>query len=363
MSARLKVVLLFGGRSAEHEVSLRSAASVFQAMNKDKYDVVPVLITQSGEWLARPAEISSFDPAGSLAASRRLVFSQDPADKGFLVISGTSLEPQATDVVFPCLHGTYGEDGTLQGLLELANLAYVGCGVLASALGMDKVLMKSAFLQSDLNVGPYFWFLRQEWEHNRGKIMERLKQSVFPVFVKPANLGSSVGISKVKDVSGFDQAANTALSFDRKVLVEDGIQGRELEVSVLGNDNPRASLPGEVISHGDFYDYEEKYIRDTTELVIPANLPPDVCKRAQDVAVAAFRAVDGSGLARVDMFLTPRSKVIVNEINTLPGFTSISMYPKLWEVTGLPYDALIDQLIALALERHQEKQNIKTVRK
>jgi D-alanine-D-alanine ligase len=363
MTARLKVALLFGGRSAEHEVSLRSAASVFEAMDKDKYEVLPILITDSGAWLARPAHISSFDPAASLTDSRRLIFSPDPADKGFLAVSGTSLEPQATDVVFPCLHGTYGEDGTLQGLLDLANVPYVGCGVLASSLGMDKALMKSAFLQYGLNVGPYFWFLRREWENNRSRILERLNNSVFPVFVKPANLGSSVGITKVKDFAGFEPAVNTALSFDRKVLVEDGIQGRELEVSVLGNDNPKASLAGEVIASGDFYDYEEKYIRDTTELVIPAKLPADLCKRAQDAAIGAFKAVDGSGLARVDMFLTARSKFIVNEINTLPGFTSISMYPKLWEVTGLPYGALIDQLIALGLERHQEKQSIKTVRK
>ncbi len=267
------------------------------------------------------------------------------------------------DIVFPVLHGTYGEDGTVQGLLELANIPYVGCGVLASAVGMDKVVMKAAFKEAGLKVGPFFWFLKYQWENQRTTIMTRLKKSKFPIFIKPANLGSSVGISRVKDVSGFEAAVNLAFLYDRKVLVEDEISGRELEVSVLGNDDPKASLPGEVIPQAEFYDYEEKYIRDTTKLMIPADLPSEIVKAVQAAAISAFKAVDASGLARVDMFLTPGNEVVINEINTLPGFTSISMYPKLWEATGLPYGKLIDTLINLALERHEFKQSIKTDRK
>ncbi len=266
------------------------------------------------------------------------------------------------DVVFPALHGTFGEDGTVQGLLELANLPYVGCGVLASAVGMDKVVMKAAFRDMGLNVGPFFWFLRSEWRQNPQQILEKLRSSRFPVFIKPANLGSSVGISRVTGPSDFQEAVDLAASYDRKILVEDSIGGRELEVSVLGNDNPVASKPGEVIAHGNFYDYDEKYLRDTTEFRIPAELPPDIMESAGRAAVTAFRAVDGSGLARVDLFLTKDNRIIVNEINTLPGFTSISMYPKLWEVSGLSYSQLLDRLVELALERHRDRQNIQTSR-
>lgn len=359
----MRIALIFGGRSAEHEVSLRSARSVFQAMDKSKYEVIPVLITRDAAWFRMPSDEASFAPDAAFSEENRLLFSPDPQHKGFLALHGTKCEPMNVDMVFPVLHGTYGEDGTLQGLLELANLPYVGCGVLASAVGMDKILMKAAFKDSGLNVGPFFWFLRSEWEDRPTAIMERLRESRFPVFVKPANLGSSVGISKVADPSDFQVAADLAASYDRKVLVEDGIAGRELEVSVLGNDKPEASIPGEVIAQGEFYDYEEKYLRDTAELVIPADLSPHQVSAAQSAAVTAFRAVDGTGLARVDMFLTTDDRIVANEINTLPGFTSISMYPKLWEATGLPYARLIDKLLELALARHREKQTICTDRK
>jgi D-alanine-D-alanine ligase len=332
-------------------------------MDKSKYDVIPVLKPQDAAWFRMPADVASFGAEVEVAGKDRLLFSPDPEHEGFLALTGGGITPLAADVVFPVLHGTYGEDGTLQGLLELANVPYVGCGVLASAVGMDKILMKAAFKDSGLEVGPFFWFLRSEWEDRRSSIMKRLEKSKFPVFVKPANLGSSVGISKVADPSSFEAAVTFAASYDRKILVEDGITGRELEVSVLGNDNPIASLPGEVIAHSDFYDYEEKYIRDSAELVIPANLSPQSIEAAQSAAVTAFRAVDGSGLARVDMFLASEGRVVVNEINTLPGFTSISMYPKLWEATGLSYSELIDKLVDLAIERHKEKQTIKTDRK
>lgn len=360
---RLKIALVFGGRSAEHEVSLRSARSVFDAMDKNKYDVIPVLITKEGAWYRRPAKPRAFDFGESLSETDRLILSSDPSHKGFLrLVGGDRVESLGVDAVFPVLHGTFGEDGTIQGLLEMANIPYVGCGVLASAVGMDKVVMKAAFIQSGISVGPFFWFLRSEWTRGREAILERARTSRFPVFVKPANLGSSVGISRVHDFSGFEAAVDLAAAYDRKILVEDEIAGRELEVSVLGNDQPRASLPGEVVTHSDFYDYEEKYLRDTAELIIPAQLPHDMREMARDAAVAAFKAVDGSGLARVDMFLTPKNSIMVNEINTLPGFTSISMYPKLWEVTGVPYSELIDNLLELCLERFRDRQDIKTDR-
>ncbi|MCX5861202.1 MAG: D-alanine--D-alanine ligase [Deltaproteobacteria bacterium] len=360
---RLTVAIVFGGRSAEHDVSVRSAASVFQAMSPERYEVVPVLITRAGAWYRMPTDFSSFAHTALPTENDRLLFSPDPADKGFLLVrAGGGIGPIPVDVIFPVLHGTYGEDGTLQGLLELANVPYVGCGVLASAVGMDKVLMKCAFRDIGLSVGPFFWFLRSGWEQDKYSILERMSSRPFPLFVKPANLGSSVGISKVTTQKDCEAAVNLALSYDRKVLVEDAIAGRELEVSVLGNDEPVASVAGEVIAQSDFYDYEEKYLRDTAELIIPADLEPVNHRKAGTAATTAFKAVDGSGLARVDMFLTPDGRIIVNEINTLPGFTSISMYPKLWEASGLPYDQLIDKLVDLAMERHRDKQLVSTDR-
>ncbi len=361
---RLRVALIYGGRSAEHEVSLRSARSVFEAMDRAKYEPIPVLITKDGGWFKMRAHVSSFDQQTCPEEADRLIVSPDPMHKGFL-ISGNrgGHEPLSVDVVFPVLHGTYGEDGAVQGLLELANVPYVGCGVLASAVGMDKVLMKAAFIQAGLDVGPFFWFLRSQWRSDPEPILERIKRSNYPLFVKPANLGSSVGITRVEHEAAFEEAVDLAASFDRKLLVEDGIPGRELEVGVLGNDEPVASLPGEIVPQAKFYDYEEKYLRDTAQLAIPANLPSDVSQRTGEIAVRAFKAIDGSGLARVDMFLTPEGRLLVNEINTLPGFTSISMYPKLWEATGLPYSRLVDKLIELALERFRDKQETSTERK
>lgn len=362
-SDRVKIALVFGGRSAEHEVSVRSGRSVFEALDRDKYHVIPVLITMEGGWYVRPEELSSFDSEADLDEKDRIIVSPDPGRQGLLRLNGSCrIDPMTIDVVFPALHGTFGEDGTVQGLLELANLPYIGCGVMASAVGMDKIVMKAAFRDIGLAVGPFFWFLRSEWKQDPERVLKKLRFSRFPVFVKPANLGSSVGISRVTGPPDFKAAADLAASYDRKILVEDGISGRELEVSVLGNDNPVASLPGEVISHAEFYDYKEKYLQDTAELKIPADLAPDVVEEARKVAIAAFRAVDGSGLARVDLFLTEENEIIVNEINTIPGFTSISMYPKLWEATGLSYPKLLDRLVELALEKHRDKQEIRTAR-
>ncbi|MBM4327305.1 MAG: D-alanine--D-alanine ligase [Deltaproteobacteria bacterium] len=359
----LRVALVFGGRSAEHEVSRRSARSIFEAMIRGNYEILPVLITQEGSWYLRPALPESFS-ADDLDEADRALMSPDPQHGGILNIDAEGrLVRIQVDVVFPVLHGTYGEDGTLQGLFELADVPYVGCGVLASSVGMDKVLMKIVFRDAGLELTPYFWFLRSQWRSDRSPILERMKAAKFPLFVKPANLGSSVGITRVDRPAGFEAAVELAMRFDRKVIVEEGVNGQELEVSVLGNDDPVASVPGEIVSHSQFYDYEEKYLRDTAELIIPAQLPEHIVKGAKDVAVRAFKAVDGSGLARVDMFLTADERLVINEINTLPGFTSISMYPKLWEATGMSYEKLIERLIELALERHQDKQQTLTCRK
>ncbi|MGC8660110.1 MAG: D-alanine--D-alanine ligase family protein [Desulfomonilaceae bacterium] len=360
---KIRVAILYGGRSAEHEVSLRSAASVFAAMDKTRYSVTPVFITKSGAWYIRKEHLSSFSPPEHLSEDQRLILSPDPEHGGFLKSNGhDSFERFPVDVVFPVLHGTFGEDGTLQGLLDLANVPYVGCGTLASAVGMDKIVMKAVFKDSGLNVGPFTWFYRAEWTKSPQLIMDSLKDRPMPLFVKPANLGSSVGISKASDLKELEDAIDRASKYDRKILIENEIPGRELEVSVLGNEEAMASVPGEVISHAVFYNYEEKYLRDTAELVIPAHLTETQMSMARESALKAYRAIDGSGLARVDMFLTPENRIVINEINTLPGFTSISMYPKLWETSGLPYDKLLDRLVSLALDRYRDKNAILTDR-
>lgn len=360
---KTKVALVYGGRSAEHEVSLRSAYSIFQTMDPNQYDVLPILITKDGAWYRLPAAAESFEPEQQLDESHRLLMSPDPQHNGLLKMSqGGRIEPLPVDVVFPVIHGTFGEDGTLQGLFDLAGVPYVGCGVLASSLGMDKVVVKSAFQRAGLHVAPYFWFLRSAWNDNRPEIMDQLEGRDFPLFVKPANLGSSVGVSKVDHASEFEEAVDIAAQFDRKVLVEEAVHGRELEVSVLGYDTIEASIAGEVISHSGFYDYEEKYINDTAELIIPAELSTELHEQAGECAIKAFKAIDGSGLARVDMFLTPEQRFVINEVNTLPGFTSISMYPKLWEESGLSYSDLVVRLIELAMERHTDRSNIRTLK-
>lgn len=360
------MALLFGGRSAEHEVSIRSARSVFEALDREKFEVVPILISQDGGWYERPQEVSTFEAGATPKESERVLLSPNPSHAGFVPAEGgTAGNTLTADVVFPVLHGTFGEDGTVQGLLDLADIPYVGCGVLASAVGLDKVMMKCAFQYCGLEVGPFFWFLRSQWRRDPESIFHRVKERLDrgPVFVKPANLGSSVGITKVTDPEDFENAVKLAVLYDRKVIVEDGIPGRELEVSVLGNDDPVASVPGEIIAHAAFYDYDTKYIDDTAELVIPAELPDDAKALAADVAVTAFKAIDGAGLARVDMFFTADNRMVVNEINTLPGFTSISMYPKLWEATGIPYHVLVEKLIDLAFERHRDRRQILTQRR
>lgn len=358
MSRKLRVGVLFGGRSGEHEVSLRSATSVISALDPLKYEVVPIGITREGHWRVGSGAMRLLPQV--LETGDAVTPSADPTGPQLLSLKGPARAANShlkVDVLFPVLHGTFGEDGTVQGLLELANIAYVGAGVLASAAGMDKDVMKRLFRDAGLPVLPWELVIRTDWERNPTPIRKRIEAKLrYPLFVKPVNLGSSIGISKVHRRSELEGAMNLAAQYDRKILVEKGIDAREIECSVLGNDSPKASVPGEVVPVNEFYDYEAKYIKEGSELVIPARITPRQTRQVQEIAVRAFQAIDGAGMGRVDFLLDRRTgRVYLNEINTIPGFTSISMYPKLWEASGLPYPQLLDQLIELALERHQEK--------
>src|SRR5713226_7493709 len=394
---KLRVGILFGGRSGEHEVSLLSAASVLNAIDKSKYEVVPIGITKEGRWVtagdaekllqgkaagklttqAHPTHaLRAGDPeatpgAAVLAQGESVVVPPEPVHRQSGLVpfqSDAGLTRRASDrainvdVIFPVLHGTFGEDGTIQGLLELADIPYVGAGVLGSAAGMDKDIMKSLFIAAGIPIVKHVTILRGAWEREPKKVQKLVESKLkYPVFVKPANLGSSVGISKARDRKELGPAIEEAAKFDRKIVIEAGVGGktqkaREIECSVLGNDNAEASVPGEIVPSADFYDYSAKYLDEGSQLIIPAKLTKSEIKKVRELAVAAFRAVDCSGLARVDFLMDPKSrKIYLNEINTMPGFTSISMYPKLWAATGVPYPELIDRLIQLGLERHAEK--------
>jgi len=354
----ISVGILFGGRSGEHDVSLQSAASVINALDPAKYEIVPIGITHEGHWRVGSGALQLL--AEVLETGAPVTPSADPTGPKLLPLASAhspTKELPSLDVVFPVLHGTFGEDGTVQGLLELADVSYVGAGVLASATGMDKDVMKRLFRDAGLPVVPWELILRADWESHPGIVRKRIEKGLrYPLFVKPVNMGSSVGISKVHDRRELAAALNLAAQFDRKLLVENGIDAREIECSVLGNDHPQASVPGEVVPVNEFYDYEAKYIKEGSELVIPARLTARQIKQVREVAIRAFQAVDGAGMGRVDFLLDRKTgKVYLNEINTIPGFTSISMYPKLWEASGLPYPRLLDRLIELALERHWEK--------
>ena len=361
MSKKLRIGIIFGGRSGEHEVSLRSAESIINALDRSKYEIVPIAITKQGKWLASGEATNPLPRSVIESADQRVAIFGDPTERGLARFTEESASGKRDqiDVIFPVLHGTYGEDGTIQGLLEMADVPYVGCGVLASAAGMDKVVMKRLFHEAGLPIVDFISFLRTQWEADPQKIEEQVAEEIgFPCFVKPANLGSSVGISKASDTKSLNAAIAMAAKYDRKIVVEKGVDAREIEISVLGNDEPIASLPGEIVPQtAEFYDYNAKYINDYgARLVIPAELGAEMTDEIQKLAIRAFQAVDGPGLARVDFFLERSTdNLIVNEINTLPGFTSISMYPKLWEASGISYTQLIDRLIELAFERHQEK--------
>jgi D-alanine-D-alanine ligase len=364
---KLRVGVIFGGRSGEHEVSLASAASVLAAIDPERYEVVPMGIAKDGQWLV------GGDPLRALADAAGVRLALPPASAGSDATAGRALARMPTagglpagmaarlDVVFPVVHGPYGEDGTLQGLLELADVAYVGASVLASAVGMDKATMKAVFRAHGLPVVPHLVVREHEWAEEREAIAARVDRELgYPCFVKPSNLGSSVGISKVHQAAELADAVGLALGHDRKVLVERGVTAREIEVSVLGNDHPEASVPGEIRPGKEWYDYEAKYTDGIAEVVIPAPLSDALVREFQRLAVAAFRAVDAAGLARVDFFLEGDARIWVNEINTIPGFTRFSAYPRLWEASGLPYSKLVDRLIELALERHAGKRQLES---
>ena len=352
---KLRVGVIFGGRSGEHEVSIASAASIFKHLDRTLYEPVPIRIEKDGRWA-----LTSKVPTAISAAD---VLKQSATEALQVVEPTAAVSRSGIDVVFPVLHGTYGEDGTVQGLLELADVPYVGCGVLASAAGMDKAVMKKLLIHHGLPVGPFIAALRHEWERDGAPITRRVRDELkYPVFVKPANLGSSVGISKAKSDGEFEQAMTTALQFDRKVVIEAAVpNAREIECAVLGNDDPEASLPGEVIPSREFYDYEAKYLDDSSQTVIPAPLDDRQTAEIRRLSIEAFKAVECAGMARVDFLLSrDNGQLFVNEVNTIPGFTTISMYPKMWEATGLPYPRLLERLIQLAMERHDEKRRLRT---
>ena len=355
---KLRVGIIYGGRSGEHEVSVVSAASIFKHLDRSRYDAVPVVIEKSGRWVlgGKAPEVLSAGAVSETTSSEALQPTEPSA-----AVAGSGF-----DVIFPVLHGPYGEDGTVQGLLELANIPYVGAGVLGSAVGMDKAVMKTLFAAAGLPIVPHLTVVRREWVKDAASISKRAADHLgFPMFVKPANLGSSVGISKAATPSELPPAMELAFQFDRKAVVEAGVPNtREIECAVLGNDEPEASVPGEVVvTHRDgFYSYDAKYLDpEGASLKIPAEIPAATAERVRRVSVDAFRALELSGMARVDFLLDGASGALyLNEVNTIPGFTTISMYPKMWEASGLPYPALLDRLIALALERHEEKQRLRT---
>lgn len=355
--ARMRVGLIYGGRSGEHEVSILSANSVMTAIDVTKYEVVPIAITKEGKWLPGQAPQLLVE-SGHLEARSLGEISPESeegiANKRGLILSGLR---KKVDVIFPVLHGPFGEDGTIQGLLELADIPYVGAGVLGSATGMDKAIMKALFQQAGLPVGSYLVYLRRDLRDFE-RIAETVVQKLgYPCFVKPANLGSSVGISKAHDQEELWKALQLAARYDRKIVIEAMLSGREIECGILGNDVPLASVLGEIVPCAEFYDYEAKYILNDSRLIIPAELPEELVKKVQELAVQAFKAVDCAGLARVDFFVdSENGRIFINEINTMPGFTRISMYPKLWEASGIGYVDLIDRLLQLALERYEDKQ-------
>jgi len=357
---RLRVGVLFGGRSGEHEVSIASAQSVLRALDPEKYEAVPIGIAKDGRWLVGESAQKLLPDV--LKRGHRVIMPPDPS-AGSLMSVGESPAgpPSRVDVMFPVLHGTFGEDGTVQGLLELAGVPYVGAGVLASSVGMDKDVQKRLFREAGIPVVEYLTVPRTEWQRNPAAIEKAVaKKFRYPVFVKPATLGSSVGMTKVRRAPQLPAAMDEAAQFAQKILVERAITGREIEVAVLGNLQPEASIPGEIIPHREFYDYTAKYLEEGTQLRIPAKLSPAQVNRFQDYARRAFLAIECRGMARVDFFLEKRTgKIYLNELNTIPGFTSISMYPKMWEASGISYSQLIDRLIELALEEHQEKSRTK----
>ncbi|GMB09922.1 D-alanine-D-alanine ligase [Thermolongibacillus altinsuensis] len=351
---KVKLGVLYGGKSPEHKVSLQTALSVINAVDKEKFTVIPIYITTEGQWV-RGAAIT-----GEVQDVKQLELKQGAPALSTLALRPTNAEDEQTvDVIFPLLHGPNGEDGTVQGLLELLNIPYVGNGVLASAVGMDKVIMKNLFAQAGLNQAKYVSFLKKEWERSAEEAYTIVEHEIgYPCFVKPANAGSSVGINKCKTRADLEAAFAEAFRYDRKIIVEEAIVGREVEIGVIGNDEPICSVVGEIVPKKEFYDYEAKYQDGDTELIIPASITEEEYETIKTMALKAFKALDLSGLVRADFFLTADGTVYINEVNTMPGFTPFSMFPLLWKHSGVSYTQLIERLIQLAIERHQEKQQI-----
>jgi D-alanine-D-alanine ligase len=360
VTGKIRVAVLYGGRSAEHEVSVVSARGVMRALDRSKYEVVPIAITKSGRWMLPEKTPEQLDaPKGSLPGTGEegasVALTRETGGAELRPLENAGAGAGTVDVVFPVLHGPFGEDGTVQGMLELAGVPYVGAGVLASALGMDKEMQKRVFRSRGLPVGAYMHVHADDWQRGAESVLELASEEIgFPSFTKPSGLGSSIGVSKCRTIGELRAGLELALKHDRKALVEKAITGRELECAVLGNDDPEASVVGEIVPAHEFYDFEAKYIEEGSELRIPAPIPDVVSDEIRGLAVEAFRAIDCAGMARVDFFYDHgRGGVFLNEINTIPGFTPISMYPKLWEASGIPYATLIDRLIELALERHR----------
>lgn len=354
--SKLKVGIIYGGRSGEHEVSVLSANSVINAIDKQKYDIYPIGITREGQWLPgqSPLPLVESKDLQVRKLGENITAAAPLENQRGLILSSLK---ERVDVVFPVLHGPFGEDGTMQGLLELAGIPYVGGGVLASSVGMDKAVMKAVFEQKKLPIGKYLVYFRKELTNGFERIAQEIEELLgYPCFIKPANLGSSVGISKAHHREELKKSLDLAAAYDRKIVVEALLQGREIECAILGNDEPIASVPGEIIPCTEFYDYEAKYVLNDSKLIIPAELRKDLVEKVQNLAIQAFKAVDCAGLARVDFFVDDlHDRVILNEINTIPGFTRISMYPKLWEASGINYVDLIDRLLQLAIERYDDK--------
>jgi D-alanine-D-alanine ligase len=360
---RIRIGIIFGGRSVEHEVSLVSASSVINALDKEKYEVVPIGIASTGQWLSSGETLRLLKEKKSIDNEPEHMLVPDPRKQSLVVLGESGSAGMPLDVIFPLIHGTYGEDGSLQGLLELADIAYVGAGVLGSAVGMDKVIQKELLQHAHIPVSPGVWFLYEIFKvHQKKNIAEIERKLKYPLFIKPANSGSSIGISKASSRKELLTSIEQASQFDRKILVEQGIKNaREIECSVLGNDDPAVSVLGEVIPSNEFYDYDAKYVDGKTTEIIPAKLPKRIAKKIQMYALDAFRVLDCAGMARVDFLVNRKTnRIVLNEINTLPGFTSISMYPKLWQASGLSYSTLLDKLIQLALSRHTAKKKLKT---
>jgi len=372
----IKVGVIFGGRSGEHEISVRSATAVIANIDSDKYSIVPIAINETGKWLSPadsvkllPHSVLSAIASDSVDCDGPIALIGDTGYRGLTKLdSSDSASAQDLDVVFPVLHGTFGEDGTIQGLLEMADIPYIGCGVLASACGMDKVVMKKLFADAGLPICKYLWFLRSEWESDPKSIIRGIETDLgYPCFVKPANLGSSVGVSRADNAESLEQAIDLAAEYDRKIIIEESLDMREIECAVLGNESPRASLPGEYIIHDadkKFLDYTEKYSgTGNNEFVVPSPVSDELTEKIRELAVRAFAAIDGSGLARVDFFLRrDNGMLLVNEINTMPGLTDASGYPKMWAGSGITFGDVIDQLVQLAFDRHKDRSRNKTSR-